>query len=439
MRISRLSATAGLLAAGCVADTIDLEALERVIVEPQRIDFDSPGVPCGAYTRPLTITNLSGVPLTIDRIVVAGGRASAFSVDDTLMGTTLGPGRSATFDLSFAATEDGVYRDRVLIEGRIAGMAFVRVVVVRGLIAADGTHEDDFVQRQTGDADILFVIDNSCSMAPEQDALGRNFRSFIEIADSGLLNYRIAVTTTDVSQGDDSAEGRFVPLDPDERARRIVSRDSLPTALAHFTENARVGIEGSGEERGLQAAYLALSPALLESHNGNFLRDHALLSLVFVSDEEDLSPESVDFYAQHFVGLKDGDASRVTMSAIVGDVPGGCTGDGGVATEARRYAALVDRFQGVVESICAEDVGRVLGKISAVAFGLRASFGLTAAAKPETIVVTVNGRVVPRTDQLGRVFWSYVARSNALVFEPRAIPGPGASIHVEYGAACFSD
>ena len=49
------------------------------------------------------------------------------------------------------------------------------------------------------DVDVLFVIDNSGSMAQEQVTLGENFANFISVleADGVEANYRIGVTTTD--------------------------------------------------------------------------------------------------------------------------------------------------------------------------------------------------------------------------------------------------
>src|SRR5262245_44705272 len=49
------------------------------------------------------------------------------------------------------------------------------------------------------DVDILFVIDNSGSMAEEQATLARNFEQFIAVLERENVNanYRIAITTTD--------------------------------------------------------------------------------------------------------------------------------------------------------------------------------------------------------------------------------------------------
>ena len=424
-----------LLGASCLADTIGLSALTRVTVEPDRISFEGPGVPCGPYEQMISILNGSDVELRVDEIRVGLGLGGAFSVEVSELPASVPSGEALRLTVRFFAEAPGVYDDRVIIRASLAGQPLVRTVPVRGLIADGGRFEDRFVQNQTSDADILFVIDNSCSMVPEQRALADNFRSFIQIADSGLLNFHIAVTTTDVSDGDIAAEGRFVPLDG-PHSERVVSRASNPTPLDHFERISAVGVEGSGEERGIHAAHLALTPELLEDHNAGFLRDHARLAVVFVSDEQDQSPENVEFYAEALAAAKDDDPGRVSVSAIVGDPPMGCTGPGGTATEGTRYIELVDRFQGVARSICTTQWGQVLAQLSSVAFGLRASFPLTAIPRPDELEVRVDGDIVERTDARGRVQWRYLPRTNAVLFEPAAIPGPGAAVVIAYGVSC---
>ena len=49
-----------------------------------------------------------------------------------------------------------------------------------------------------GKVDILFVSDNSASMSPIQVKLKDRFSGFIQNLDSKKINYRVAVTTTDV-------------------------------------------------------------------------------------------------------------------------------------------------------------------------------------------------------------------------------------------------
>jgi len=57
---------------------------------------------------------------------------------------------------------------------------------------------DTFQQVRRNTVDILMVVDNSCSMAEEQDKLAANFPAFIEVFDGVDVDWQIAVTTTDI-------------------------------------------------------------------------------------------------------------------------------------------------------------------------------------------------------------------------------------------------
>src|SRR5262249_51631528 len=62
----------------------------------------------------------------------------------------------------------------------------------------------------TRDLDILFVVDNSTSMAPKQAALTANFQRFMDVLQAfpgGMPNVHIGVVSSDVGIGGFTAEG----------------------------------------------------------------------------------------------------------------------------------------------------------------------------------------------------------------------------------------
>ncbi|HCP46221.1 MAG TPA: hypothetical protein DIU15_09275 [Deltaproteobacteria bacterium] len=183
------------------------------------------------------------------------------------------------------------------------------------------TQTDVFVQEIRKNVDILLVVDNSCSMIDEQLKLAANFDNFIEQFLSADVDYQIGVTTTDTT--DSGANGALVG-----ETRLITSSMPVDEARQTFSDNVKVCATGSGFERGLRAAERALSEDMLDGENAGFLREGAALSIVFVSDEDDLSPKPVNEYLEFFKGLK-GDAgyrddTLINLSAVVGDPPDGC-------------------------------------------------------------------------------------------------------------------
>ena len=91
---------------------------------------------------------------------------------------------------------------------------------------------------------------------------------------------------------------------------------------AIFSEMVAVGTTGSGIEMGLEGAALALSAPLLSGENAGFIRDDANQSLVFLSDEEDSSPDRTVDYLRQYTDLKGAAAYRdhgiVNVSVVVG-------------------------------------------------------------------------------------------------------------------------
>lgn len=158
--------------------------------------------------------------------------------------------------------------------------------------------------------DLLFVIDNSGSMAEEQAAIATELPAFLDELRQGNgveQDFRVGVITTSVylraffdnreqfSEFPDQA-GRLQPV-PDELNRPTAERyldQGDPDLLEKFRRLVRVGTRGSGQETPFEAARLALTPPLSttplgEGGNGGFLRDGARLLVVVVSDEEDCS------------------------------------------------------------------------------------------------------------------------------------------------------
>ncbi len=221
-------------------------------------------------------------------------------------------------------------RDRLGDQGfRLLAAGFLGLFVLGLGAAACGeepplrrrNQSDVFVQELRKTVDILLVVDNSCSMIDEQMKLAGNFDNFIAQFLDADVDYQIGVVTTDMSDGEH--QGRLVG-----ETKIITSAMTVDEARVTFAENVKVCATGSGFERGLAAAAAALSDELLAAENEGFLRENSALSIVFVSDEDDLSPSPVNEYIQFFKGLKGDqgyrDDSLVNLSAVVGDPPAGC-------------------------------------------------------------------------------------------------------------------
>lgn len=336
---------------------------------------------------------------------------------------------------------------------------------------------DVFNQELSAKVDILWVIDSSGSMLPKQQKLRQNFQAFMQklVEYGDVIDYHIGVVTTDAF--DKAHAGRLV--NRAGLANPWISPANCPPATCDAVEkfriNADVGIQGSGDEKGLLAAMKALSPPLTTTGtNAGFLRDDASLVVIILSDEEDSSCSptvtvggggcqtplqygQTETYVRFFKGLKGfGREDMVRVGAIVattdevlltGNRRGCRARDNSNDTSffAPRYIDVATRTGGMASSICDADYQAALLNLGILATGLKASFLLSRSPYPDDIrvFVTQPGSSVREQKQPG-VHFNYrpcVAPAgstsetnvyNAIVFEVGEIPPAGSTIEVEY-------
>jgi hypothetical protein len=227
--------------------------------------------------------------------------------------------------------------------------------------------------------DLLFVIDNSGSMADEQANLIASVPGFIDGISDRLgvsTDYHVGVVSTDEAEfngagcqqlgalttrtgGDLSSDAECGPYI--DGTHFITPRDDLEDA---FSCAARLGIDGNGLERPMDAMLTALHPAEdLTACNDGFLRDDALLVIVLITDEEDFEDSEggpVSWY-ESVVEAKGGDDERVVVLSLVGHpkpndcIPTQWTGMMGaeIATRILQFTSIFP--YGYVGDICSGD------------------------------------------------------------------------------------
>jgi hypothetical protein len=161
------------------------------------------------------------------------------------------------------------------------------------------------------DIDILFVVDNSKSMADKQTNLAANFDDFINVLQTipgGLPNVHIGVVSSDMGakatqdatpasgvsgcngSGDDgklrtnpSVTGAFLSDSDSGTGTRI--KNYTGDLATVFGQIAKVGDTGCGFEQHLES----MKRALTNPVNSGFLRPEAYLAVIFIADEDDCS------------------------------------------------------------------------------------------------------------------------------------------------------
>lgn len=202
--------------------------------------------------------------------------------------------------------------------------------------------------------DILFVIDDSPSMADKQANLAANFPNFINVLNTiegGLPDVHIGVVSSDVGtkatqdaapgpaigsigQGGCSGtgdsgnlqitgapvQGTFISdIKLSSGMRQTNYTGDLATV---FGQMARVGAGGCGFEQHLESMRRALNN---NTANAGFLRPDAFLAVIFIADEDDCSMSKSALLGPPSAALGPQQSFRCTRFGVTCDQGGGST------------------------------------------------------------------------------------------------------------------
>ncbi|GIL18579.1 MAG: hypothetical protein BroJett040_23300 [Oligoflexia bacterium] len=292
--------------------------------------------------------------------------------------------------------------------------------------------------------DILWVVDNSGSMATSQQNLTDNFASFITRFESLSYDFHMAVTSTDAWRG------KYIGQQSLRRVRdgsdasghsNVFVMDNTTSNLSNvFMINATQGINGTGDER----AFESLEDVLTYTPNNDFRRTGAYLAVIIVSDEDDFSATtstyqnnnysspnliSVQHYQDFFnnlVGADNYSVNAITiMDAACRDLLNQTTSGRRIGV---RYMDLADRTKGMKVSLCSA-FGENLTLISDKILELANTFKLDREPIPETIKVTVNGVNVSQDAVNG---WTYDSSNWTIAFHGTSVPPSGADVQIHF-------
>ena len=256
---------------------------------------------------------------------------------------------------------------------------------------------DEFVQDGSNQTDILWVVDNSCSMENNGDQINllNNYSAFLDILDVLDIDYQIAAISTDSPYFLGPICG-------------LASPNCNPFADYMIVDEANT------TEQGLEMGIQALTSPLTDpgGENEGFLRDPAGLRVVYVSDEEDQSPDTVTNYVSMYQSLEV-NPDHVVLSAIVDPAVG------------IRYDQAAAMTGGLVVDNNNPNWINALSQLAWLSSSWQDTFELSQPALEETIVVELNG--VESTQG-----WYYDSVYQAVVFESDYIPETGDTITIRY-------
>jgi hypothetical protein len=315
--------------------------------------------------------------------------------------------------------------------------------------------------------DILFVVDNSGSMTEEQNNLAESFSDFIEGFSQRKLDFHIGVVSTDVTNNTQywAATGshsngpykNFANKGPGSLLGyktlgvinpRIITSDT-PNLIDVFKENVTLGVNGSGAEAGIYSVLFAFAEIMIGEGGWNegFLRSEALLSVIFLSDEDESRgrgtgsanylrsyPTEHDARVTQFEALlnslKPEKADLLRVDAIVAPSKAECPSvyvNNGVVGTGNLYMEAAAKFGGATMNICQNFAADLL-ELGSDLLTLLTRFKLV--QKPDgQIEVRVNGQLVQRDIENG---WEYLAETQEVEFRGSVVPSADSVIEVTY-------
>ncbi|MDP3158197.1 MAG: choice-of-anchor D domain-containing protein [Archangium sp.] len=448
-------------------------------VTPDPMDFGTVRVSCSSASRNFNIYNTCSAPVTINGFTMqaAGGQPPGgpncqgnmpcpeFRLTSSPMipggGLVINPGGTApvTFQAAYRPIDVGSDSGAVAIDAIQNGQSITYLVGLQGRGDTTGIQVDTYTQDLQPKADILLVVDDSCSMADKQAALAANFNSFIQYAVAANVDYQVGVTTTTEAQMECvPGLGCFANMSKGWGGKLVVDgptglkfvKPTTPAVSQVFSRLVNVGTNGGGTEVALTTAVMALTPPVISAENAGFVRPDANLAVVIISDASDQSTQPVTYYQDLLVNVKGFQRlSYFTFSAITprqSATPANCQYDDQLSPgqttshNSTRYNPIVQFTGGVADEICNTNWSSTLQNLGRTAFGYRTQFYLNNAPDQamQQVVVRVNGQAVMGCAQeAGCTTWWYDSASNSIKFASTATPQPGIPLEIQYVQSCF--
>lgn len=315
---------------------------------------------------------------------------------------------------------------RILLVAFVAGLSFG----CSQQLAFDLPEQtDNFGQTVTynNKVDIVWIVDTSSSMNQHQAYLSNQMPQLVTQLNAIKMDYRMVVISTDLSSS--GPGGRFL-------GNPRVLTPTTPNLSSLLSSRILYGETSSPMERGLESLSYTLDPNYLAGEGQGFFREDAMLVVNVLSNEDDDSGQSARYWENYFESKKPRwrDGSRSWMLNYIGvlSISSSCATFGNYAEPGTLFMELADLSGGVKESICTTSLSSAVRNIRARVLEVITEFKLSQKPVLETLVVKINGQVIPQSATDG---WTYNPSRNSLTFHGSAVPAPDSKISVDFKPA----
>jgi len=381
-------------------DLLGTGAVPQLQIDPPDYDFLADFVGCGNNVE-VHLKNVGDDDLTISAVDYADPDGQLSLESAPALPITLAPGEQTSAWVAWDPT----------VEASAQGTMRVTSNDPRGVVSATQEAEGVFATTQNDHfdvpvdppVDILFAIDQSCSMDAHATQLANSFSSLIQGISQVTDGWQIGVATMD--------DGCF---------NSGILTANTPNLQSVFANAVTVGDDYSVANT--EKLFAIVQSALSHTYSGcnaGFLRSDALLHVVVVSDEYEQSGISPSSFVSTVRSYKSS-PSLVKVSGIICS-PSGCGHADGSDTY---YRDAVSMTGGIRLDVMGTNWGSYASQLAAASLSGLNTYPLSHNPAPSSITVTVNG-------QQWNSGWHYDSGTNEIVFD--TTPPQGASVDVGYG------
>lgn len=379
-------------------DLVGHGAVPDLDISPNPYDFGTVFIGCGE-TQELRLENIGSDDLEITDIDFDSDDNAMELIDENDLPLTLAPGQATTVAVSFYAESVSTSRGELTVRSNDPAGDEVAVQVGEGAWAERG--EDTFDIPENPPVDILFAVDQSCSMDAHAANLASNFGQLASALSAVTNNWRVGVATL---QSGCFNNGIITPSTPQ----------------AKFTEAVRMGADEVADTEKLFAlTNTALSKTTGSGCNAGFLRPSALLHVVFVTDEWEQSGISASSWVANAGSYKSSDSLLKASGIVCPD--SGCSWAGADGF-AGNYLTAIATTGGERLDISSTNWGSTASRLAEASLDGIYNFELSEDPVESTIRVYVNGVEVTSG-------WWYDPSANEVRFTELS----GGTVVVKYG------
>ncbi len=398
-------------------------AVPDLVITPDPLSFGNTYIGCTNENQ-VKLTNVGSEKLTIYNVTHTGApflmeSLPVFPID-------LMPEEELPVPMTFSPEDIG------LVEGTMEVVSNDPDGNVQATQLGTGnyqaTYELEWENPATPPSDIVFLIDQSCSMGDDSSLLASSFNTFITELDNYTTDWQVMVI------GDPGHSGTH-----DGCSSSGVLTSTSPNYIGTFESAAAANRLDSGYN--YSESLLGLSELTIQNSasgcNQGFMRQNAMLHIIVISDEAEQgfpNGSNVSTIVDNIAVLK-GNPNNVRISGIYnpnsnesGNCPGTCAG---------RYADAIDITGGEHFNISNNWATPANLALLAEASVISDAYPLEYPAIDSTIEVYVNGYLVD-PGLAPNTIWTYDETLNSVVFE-NSPPGEGDTIRIVYSQISFCE